>query len=644
MKFTLSKKYHPGNNFFLHVNEDWINNNKIPDEETRLSSFYCLIELNTNRIKSLLEENSNSSNEEFKMVTTLYNQAMDKSRNKNNPKQFISEFLREIESISSKEELQTFIYNKFFSYGFGMPINFYCYNDLNDSNMNILHISPGGLGLPDRDYYLESDKEKDLSTYRIFLSEYSKLFGLSLDVDGILNLEKEFAKNTYSNVEKRDPLLMDNSTTYEKFQEQFPEIRLDKIFKLIGISSNNRKINITNPKFLKNGENGFIDLWKSISLELWKEYFIMLYIRKIGYYINEETEEKIFDFYSRYLSGTKKMKPLWKRSISKCENLLGMVIGKLYVKKYFSQESKEKVLQMIQFIKQVFEQRINDSTWMTNETKQKAVEKLRKMNFKIGYPDNWRKFTGLNVNQENTFLENVLNCIKFENTFDFSNIYESPDKTLWFMDPQDVNAYYSPSFNEIVFPAGILQEPFFSINNDMGMNFGGIGAVIAHEITHGFDDQGRKYDSNGNLNDWWNDEDDINYKKQTDKLRKLFSSYKIEGKNINGDLTLGENIADLGGVTIAYNALIKYLKDFPNENIIIDKLNLQKRLFINYAHMWKAITREEDSIKRLLTDPHSPPEYRVNGILFHLKEFYDAFSIDKSHKLFLNVSDRSVIF
>ena len=644
MKFNLSKKYTPGNNFYLYVNDNWINSTVLPDEEKRWGSFNILAESNMNKIKLLLEENLNSSDNEIRMVTTLYNQAMDDSKNKIPPKILVEYFLRDIEKVKTKEELQDFIYKYFFMYGLSMPINFSSYNDLNDSDMNILHISSGGLGLPDRDYYLEEDKKEYLEKYSQFLKEYSELFELSLDIGGIVNLEKELAKSTYTNVEKRNPELMDNVTDFDTFSKNYKEIRLDKIFVLLKLSTEQRKINITNPKFLKNGRNGFIELWNSLSLGLWKDYFIISYLKQIGSFINLQTEEKIFDFYSKYLSGTKEMKPLWKRSISKSESLLGMIVGKLYVKQYFSTESKDKVLQMIQFIKDILKFRITNSKWMTPETIEKALEKLSKINFKIGYPDEWRDFTNLNVSPEQSFLENVLNCLKFENDFDFNQLYKPTDKSLWFMDPHNVNAYYSPSYNEIVFPAGILQDPFFSIDNDIGMNLGGIGAVISHEITHGFDDQGRKFDGEGNLNDWWNDMDDSNYKKQTDKLRKLFSSYTVEGENINGDLTLGENIADLGGVTIAYDALNKYLKDYPNENIIIDKLTLQKRLFINYANIWKSKSRKEDVIQRLQTDPHSPPQYRVNGILIHVPGFYDVFNIKPTDRLYLKDSERTVIF
>ena len=644
MKFNLSKKYNPNSNFYLYVNDHWISNTKLPDEERRWGSFNILIENNTNRIKELLEQNFNSPNSEFCKAALLYNQAMDQSRNKKEPKEFVKNFLDKIDKITSKQQLQEFIYTHFLLQGLSMPINFSSYSDFNDANMTILHISSGGLGLPDRDFYLEEEKKEDLQKYKEFLKNYINLFDLKLDVDGILRLETELAKSSYTNVEKRDPQLMDNPITFEEFNVKYPDINLDRIFELLNVTTTNRKMNILNPKFLKNGKNGFIELWNSLSLELWKDFFTFSYLRQLGSYINIKTETELFNFYSKQLSGTKEMKPLWKRSVGKSESLLGMVIGKMYVKKYFTSESKEKVLQMIEFIKNIFGQRLQNSKWMTSETKEKAIEKLSKMNFKIGYPDIWRDFTNVNVSKDNTFLENVLNCMMFETRFDNSQLYKPTDRSLWFMDPQDVNAYYSPSYNEIVFPAGILQDPFFSIDNDMALNFGGIGAVIAHEITHGFDDQGKKYDSDGNLNDWWNKNDNQNYKNQTDKLRKLFSSYKVSGKNINGDLTLGENIADLGGVTIAYNSLQQYLKDYPNENIIIDKLNPTQRLFLNYANIWKSKSREEDMIQRLLTDPHSPPEYRVNGILFHLEEFYNAFKITSNSSLWIKPENRTEIF
>ncbi len=641
MAFNLSKQFNPGDNFYMYVNNNWIEKTKLPEEERRWGSFNILVENNTERIKSLLEENLNSPNMEYRMVTLLYDQAMNSNSNQN---EIVKFFLDEMADIQTKDQLQNFIYRYFFENGLGMPINFSSFSDFSDADMNILHISSGGLGLPDRDYYLEEDKKEHLEKYAEFLNNYSKLFNLNLDVNGILKLETEFAKNTYSNVQKRNPEIMNNPSIFEKVNQEYSELNINKIFDILNITPEKRKINLINPNFLKNGKNGFIELWNSISLTLWKDYFTLSFLRQTGSYINLSTEELLFNFYSKHLSGTKEMKPLWKRSVSKCESLLGMVIGKMYVRKYFNSEAKEKVLQMIEFIKNVFRLRLQNSSWMTSETKEKALEKLSKMNFKIGYPDIWREFTNVGVSHQNSFFKNVLNCLRFETKFDNCQLYKPTDKSLWFMDPQDVNAYYSPSYNEIVFPAGILQDPFFSVNNDMGMNFGGIGAVIAHEITHGFDDQGKKYDSDGNLNDWWNDVDDQNFKKETGKLKDLFSSYKLFGKNVNGDLTLGENIADLGGVTIAYNSLIKYLKEFPNEDIIIDKFNLKQRFFFNYANIWKSKSREEDILQRLLTDPHSPPEFRVNGILIHLDEFYQAFNIKEDSKLFLKNDERTSIF
>ena len=626
MKFNLSKHISPKEDFYQYVNNEWVTNTTIPDDKNRIGTFDIITENNNERIKRILE--SKYSNNEYNKVTILHKSYMNESRNKINPISFVREFLNKIKLISTKDELLDLMYKDFSLYGLDTPVNFSVFNDFKDSNLNILHVSTGGLGLPDQSYYFDKDKYSQRVKYVSFIKSYLKIFNLDFNYKEIYKLEKLLAKNTYTNVESRNPDLMNNVLSYNEFQSRYSDINIDKIFKLLNVKPG--KINIINLKFLKNGKDGFIDIWNCFSLKLWKEYITWLYLRQIGSYINIYTEESLFNFYQKELAGTINMKPKWKRSISYCEDYVGMIIGKIYVEKYFNSDSKEKVIEMIKFIKQNFKNRFKTNKWMTEETKLKAIEKLNKINFKIGYPNKWRDYTDLIISSKNSFLQNILNCKKFETKFDNSFLYKEVDKSLWFMNPQDVNAYYSPSYNEIVFPAGILQDPFFSIKNDIALNFGGIGTVIAHELTHAFDDQGKKYDSDGNLNEWWNEQDDFNYKKLTNKLSKLFSSYKIYDQNVNGELTLGENIADLGGVTVSYNSLISYLKLNLKEDVMIDNLNQKERFFINYANIWKSKIKKKEAIKRLTTDPHSPPEYRVNGILAHLKDFDETFNIKNS--------------
>jgi putative endopeptidase len=314
-----------------------------------------------------------------------------------------------------------------------------------------------------------------------------------------------------------------------------------------------------------------------------------------------------------------------------------MILGQMFVEKYFNQESKDKVIEMIKFIKAELKQRLLTNTWMKQSTKKKAIEKLDKMSFKVGYPNKWRDYKNLNVSKSNNFFDNVMNCIKFDFDYNLQYLYEPIDRDQWFMNPHEINAYYSPSYNEIVFPCGILMEPFFSLGK-MAHNFGGIGCIIGHEITHGFDDMGRYFDGDGNLTDWWTITDSNKYKEQSNILKQMFSQLKIEGEYINGELTLGENIADLGGIEISFNSLKAYFKNTEVHN------NVYETFFYNYANIWRCKIRKEESIRRLSTDPHSPPQYRVNAILSNMNDFYNVFNIEQTSKMWISESNRARIW
>ena len=333
------------------------------------------------------------------------------------------------------------------------------------------------------------------------------------------------------------------------------------------------------------------------------------------------------------------------RSIEFTENLLGKLLGQLYVKRYFDKKSKLKVIQMINYIKKELNNILLNNDWMAEETKKKAIEKLNKMNVKIGYSDTDEiNYDLLDVSEKNHLLINLINIRSFNNNHRIKKLYEPLNKNQWFMNYHQVNAYYSPSLNEIVFPAGILQSPFFSLSQNMGFNFGGIGSIIGHEITHGFDDQGSKYDGDGNLNNWWTKEDFIKYKAKTNIVKKQYSEYEILGKKINGDLTLGENIADIGGVYISLKAFERYLKDHPKDNVKINNFTPKQLFFINYANIWKSKSTDEEIKRKLIVDPHSPPIFRVNGVLRNIDDFYKEFEIKETDTLYLKYNLRVKIF
>jgi len=379
---------------------------------------------------------------------------------------------------------------------------------------------------------------------------------------------------------------------------------------------------------------------KEINLDIWKEYLLIQLFKFASSYTNNILNQINFDFYGKALSGQLEQKPKWKRVLGVIDSYVGELLGKKYITKHFPETSKQIILDMINKMKTKLAERINNLTWMTDKTKIKALSKLNKINTKIGYPDKWEDFRDLVLNIDDTYFELIVKCNQWLTNKNLQKYNKPVDKNEWHMTPHTINAYYDPTKNEIVFPAAILQEPFFNPNNSLASNYGGIGAVICHEITHGFDDQGCQFDEDGNLNNWWTEEDKISFDKASKKLEEQFNQYIIEEMNINGKLTLGENIADLGGVTITLDCLKDYLK---NNNSVDYKTEL-KNFFIQWAIIWRNNIRPDESKQRILTDPHSPGCLRVNGILKNISDFYDIFDINNTDEMFLDITKRCLIW
>jgi putative endopeptidase len=616
------------NDFYHTINREWIDSSEIPDEHQRWSVFNELTDINIERLKTILSSNS-THDSDFSKLLVLHEQYLSR------PYDFVltdelKSILDNLDSFNTKQELMSFVWENFNMFDISTSLNLSVYSDYNNANFNILHISGGGLGLMDQDYYFK-DEHKDIrDKYKLFMQKFLSLIPeYEIDVDIVYYIEETLAKHTYTNVQRRDPHLRNNLMNIEMLESSYPNLYLRQMLKVLGIEP--QDINISNPSYLKNLD----EMWKIITIKKWKQYFIYLYFRKVAILFSKHAEEILFDFYTKELSGVIKMKPEWKRAIEFVEGKAGMLLSKEYVKRYFPEESKKKVTLMIKYIKDELEERIRHSEWMKESTKEYALIKLSKMNFKLGYPDKWIDFSNMNVSRDNSLYKNSLNVYSFEHNFEFSQLYKNIDRSLWFMFPHEINAYYSPSYNEIVFPAGILMAPFFGDN--MARNFGGIGMVIGHEITHGFDDQGRKYDADGNLNEWWDSDDLERFNIEARKMSEQFSKLMIEGKNINGDLTLGENIADLGGLIISYNAMNRYIKETGR---MLDV----KQFFYNYANIWRCKTRREDTLRRLVIDPHSPPCYRVNQILSNMNDFYNIFNITEFDGMYIPVEDRVIIW
>lgn len=643
-----------GDDFYHHVNYDWLNSIEIPHDENRWSVFNILKENTDLNIKNLIEKLSQTSNPNYKKLFIIYSQGLNRIVN-SDPKSLyiIQQFINKIKLAQTSFDLFNIVMDYNLDFDLTMPFSIIVQSDLKNADEVILHLSSGGLGLPDREYYLTQNSRNELiqKKYLEFIKSYSELFNLYIDPNNLFNLEKKLAEQTYTRVQKRNPDLLDNITTWNQFIKSHPNLLfIGKIFERANKNPLNKKINITNPKYME-----FINQLVEIeSLDNWKNYFMFKIIMEFHSYLSEPIEKIYFDFYHGVLSGTKKMKPIWKRSLNVLDNYMGELVGKLYVDNYFKPESKEKANELFTYIKHELEHYLRTNDWMEPETKIKAIEKLNKMNIKIGYPENLeREWDRVKILESNSYLENILNMRKFNNDWVLKKLYEKLNRKSWAMPAHVINAYYSPTLNEIVFPAGILQKPFFSVDQEPALNFGGIGMVIGHEIIHGFDDQGSKYDSNGNLNNWWTPSDYEKYKEKTNIIKDQFNKYEIEGNKVNGQLTLGENIADIGGLGLSYKAFIKYINHYQTKSKTDSKYQIlytqndhtpKQKFFLNYANIWKMKSTKEDTLNRLVIDPHAPPIYRVNGVVRNLDDFYEAFNVNSFDQLYLKPELRAKIW
>lgn len=637
----LCDDYNCGDDFYNFVNYNWVKSSQIPDEYQRWGTFQILRENTSNNLEFIVKKSLFSSNKNYKKLGIIYSQLID-VKNKNNPSNLwnIQKILSDIESCDSVNELFDKIFRLDLEIGVNNILNIIIQPCFLNSSINIIHLNSGGLGLPDRSYYLDENKQSIRDEYIKFIREYSLIFNKNICPEIVFNLEKKLAEKTYTNIQKRNPELQNNLTTWDDLILKYPNLNfIYKIFQTTNKTPGT--INNVNPSYTQ-----FVnELIMDIPISSWKQYFIFKIILEFNKFLGDDIIKCHFNFYEKILSGTIKNKSESKQAIEFIDLNLGELLGKLYVENYFNLESKQLAIKIFNYIKNELNEYLNNNDWMENITKVKAIEKLNKMNIKIGYPDRYFKdYDKLDVSIFNSLLKNIFNIKKFNIEHKLNKLYEPVNKYLWSMDPQTVNAYYSPSMNEIVFPAAILQKPIFSLEQDIASNFGSFGMVIGHEITHGFDDQGSKFDSKGRLNDWWTSKDKNKYQELINIIRKQYAQYSLENHPINSDLTLGENIADIGGIGLSFKALKTYLKNNPELNTKINDMTPEKRFFINYAHLWKSKARKEDIIKKLNTDPHAPPEFRVNGVVRNLDPFYEIFDIKPYNKLYLEPNQRAKIW
>ena len=643
----MDTEINPGNNFFEYVNGTWMANNPIPAEYSQYGAFTILYENNQKLLRQLVKEVSEETNTKNgsvnQKIRDLYNSGMDTIAIEEIGINAIGNELEAINKLSSIADVQKYIAQMHKS---GISPLFYVFAaaDQQNSSMTIANLYQGGLGLPDVDYYINNDKSsKELrANYIKHLTQMFVLAGFDNQEANdkayvILSMETQLAKISKTRLQRRDPNANFNKMMLEELSAISPEFDWTEYFSQIGIA-NPGEINVSQPDFFK----GISVIMANNNVDDWKTYLTWNLLDSYANYLSDDFVEQNFEFYGKVLSGTQEIQPRWKRVLSNTSGRLGEAIGQLYVEKHFPAESKERMLILVENLRLSFADRINGLDWMSPETKVKALEKLETITVKVGYPDEWKDYTDL-VIVPNSYIQNVQNSKQFEFNYDLNKIGKPVNKNEWGMTPQTVNAYYSPSSNEIVFPAAILQPPFFNKDADDAVNYGAIGVVIGHEMTHGFDDQGRKYDKEGNLNDWWTDKDAELFKEKTNLLVNQYDNYSIlDTLHVDGELTLGENIADLGGLNISYNALQKaYNGNTPNP---IDGFTADQRFFLGYAQVWRQNIRDKALIQRLKTDVHSPGDARVNIPPFNLDVFIDAFDIKEDDDLFIPVEERAYIW
>ena len=634
----------PAEDFFRYTNNNWLKNNPIPEEYTTYGAFTEIDQRNEILIQDIIKEASNDADavegSVAQKIRDFYNAGMDTvAINERGYSELIPYFDR-INAISDKGQLGEmlgFMHNNgfrgLFSAGGGA--------DPKQADMIIMHVYQGGLSLPDRDDYFEETSAEMREKYVEHVTNMFKLVGTEAEAaaqkaENILRFETRLAEKSLTRLERRDPDRTYNKKTVAELQSSTPNFDWSQYFTAVGAPAFD-SLNVGMPDFLAN-MNQVIE---ETDLAVIKDYLTWKLITGSATQLNAELDVENFNFYSKYIYGQEVQQPRWRRILNATSGCLGEAIGQIYVEKHFPAEAKTRMENLVANLKVAFGERIKVLDWMDDATKEKALNKLACINVKVGYPNKWKDYTDYKVSAD-SYFQNLRNAFLFANAEEMAKIGKPVDKEEWFMTPQTVNAYYSPDMNEIVFPAAILQPPFFNQNADDAVNYGGIGVVIGHEMTHGFDDQGRKYDEKGNLNDWWTESDAAKFSERTKQLVKLFNEFELRGNHINGELTLGENIADLGGLSIAWDAY--QMTEEAQRNERIDNFTPAQRFFISYGTIWRNNIRDKALERRIKEDVHSPAEARVNRALGSMPHFYEAFECNEGDKMYIAPEERAKIW
>lgn len=640
---NLDESIAPQEDFYQYACGGWMKANPIKAEYSRFGTFDKLGESSREQVRSLID-NLDTKNAAPGSITQkigdLYAMGLDSVRLN---KEGAAPIMNDVKTINNTKradiiDLMSNMIGVNAFFGTGVDA------DMMNSNMNTIYWQQGGLGLGDRDYYLENSENivAVRDAYKKYLKTISALIGYSETeqnrfVENVMSIETALAKAAMTREELRNPMASYNPMTLDQITTQFPNVDLRRYFKNQGLNNVDIVV-VGQPKSFAAVDS----IMKNASEQELRDYITAGYVSTAASYLSDDFINAEFEL-SKAVSGVQQLQPRWKRALSVPNGMLGEAVGQLYVEKYFPQSSKDKMLELVNNLKIALGQHIDNLTWMSDATKAKAQEKLATFTVKIGFPDKWRDYSGITIDPKKSYWENIKAAIKFNVDFNLADYGKPVDRDRWYMPPQTVNAYYSPLTNEICFPAGILQAPFFNPDADDAENYGAIGVVIGHEMTHGFDDQGRQFDKDGNLKDWWTAEDAEAFNKLADQLVAQFDEIIVFGDtHANGRFTLGENIADQGGLRVAFTAYQNSLKGKERKDI--DGFTPEQRFYLSYANVWAANIRDEEILSRTKTDPHSLGRWRVNATLRNLQPFFDAFNVKEGDKMFRSVNDRVVIW